>query len=241
MLTLKGKRFKDSENFLFLKRLIRNPRSLGAIMPSSKALARFICRHIEYNEGDFIVEIGAGTGRFTRAILQSGVPESRLIVLELDSELAHYLRGNFPGVHVIEGNAAILETLIPKEVIGNVRTIISGIPMVNLLKKDQKEIMDSCFRILGEGGHVLQFTYGPGSPIPVKSFGLFAAKLGRVFQNIPPATVWCYSLQPFMETTHSLVEAKLLKSKKAYMKRLLIKLRKPLLQQLKNKKAKDKG
>jgi len=169
-LTLKNKRLKDSENFLFLKRLIRNPRSLGAIVPSSKALARFICRHIHYNEGDFIVEIGAGTGRFTRAILQSGVPEAKLIVLELDSELAHYLRGNFPGVHVIEGNATVLENLIPAEVIGNVHTIISGIPMVNLPKKTQKEIMDACFKILGEGGHVLQFTYGPVSPIPVKSF-----------------------------------------------------------------------
>lgn len=237
MLMPKNKRFRDSENFLFLKRLIKNPRSLGAIVPSSKALARFICRHIDYHEGDFIVEIGAGTGRFTRAILQSGIPESRLIVLELDNELAYYLRGQFPGVRVIEGNAAILETLVPKEVIGNVRTIISGIPMVNLPKKDQKEIMDSCFKILGEGGHVLQFTYGPVSPIPVKSFGLFAAKLGRVLQNIPPATVWRYSLCPLIETATPLVEAKLIKSKKAYMKRFLIKLRNPLFQQLKRKKG----
>lgn len=238
MLTLKGKRLKESENFLFLKRLIRNPRSLGAIVPSSKTLARFICRHIEYKEGDFIVEIGAGTGRFTRAILQSGIPESRLIVLELDSELAHYLRGNFPGVLVIEGNAAILETLIPEEAIGKVRTIISGIPMVNLPQKAQREIMDSCFRILGDGGHVLQFTYGPVSPIPVKSFGLFASKLGRVLQNIPPATVWRYSLYPMMEASKPLIKAKSLKSKKTYMKRLLVKLRKPLLQQLKSKRAK---
>ena len=219
MLIRSPKRLKYSENLLFLKRLIKNPRSLGAITPSSKALARFICRHIDYKEGDYVVEIGAGTGSFTRAILTSGVPSSKLIVVELDKELAQYLRINFPDVLVIHGNATILETLIPAYVIGNVQTIVSGIPMVNVPKNVQKEIIDSCFRILGEGGGILQFTYGPISPVSAQSFGFFAQKLGRVLQNFPPATVWRYTLKPF-------VCGQLLKKKNDYVQRFLLKFQK---------------
>jgi len=214
-----SKRLKDSENLLFLKRLIKNPRSLGAIAPSSKALARFICRHIDYKEGDYVIEIGAGTGSFTRAILNSGVPASKLIVVELDKELAQYLRLHFPAIQVIHGNATILEALIPACVIGNVQTIVSGIPMVNIPKKVQKEIIDSCFRILGEEGGILQFTYGSVSPVSAESFGFFAQKLGRVLQNFPPATVWRYTLKP-------LVGGQLLKKKNDYMQRFLLKFQK---------------
>lgn len=220
MLHPKRKHFKYSENLLFLKRLIKNPRSLGAIVPSSKSLARFICRHIDYREGDYIVEIGAGTGSFTRALLHAGVPVSKLIVLELDKELAHYLQVNFPSVHVIQGNATALETLIPEAVIGRVRTIVSGIPMVNLPKQIQKQIIDSCFRILGDDGGILQFTYGTSSPIPAQSFGIFAHKLGHVLQNFPPATIWRYTLKPF-------VGNKILKEKNDYVRRFLLKLQKP--------------
>lgn len=219
MLNRPPKRLKDNENLLFLKRLIKNPRALGALAPSSKALAHFICRHIDYKEGDYVIEIGAGTGSFTRAILNSGVPASKLIVVELDKELAKYLSLNFPDVEVIHGNATVLETLMPTYVVGNVRTIVSGIPMVNIPKKVQKEIIDSCFRILGEEGGILQFTYGPVSPISAASFGFFAQKLGRVLQNFPPATIWRYTLKPF-------VEGQLLKKKNDYMQRFLLKFQK---------------
>lgn len=192
-------RIKNNENFIFLKRLIRNPRSLGAIVPSSKQLARFICNHIHYNEADYLVEIGAGTGRFTRALLQFGVPASHLIVIELDPELVQYLRANFPTVTVIQGDATSLASLLPLEAKGRIRTIISGIPMVNLPKKIQKGIMDACFDVLTEEGSVLQFTYGFISPISVKGFGLYGKKLGRVMQNIPPATIWRYSRVPFSQ------------------------------------------
>lgn len=176
--------------------MLKNPRSLGAIAPSSKYLARFICNHIHYKEGDYIVEIGAGTGSFTRALLQFGIPASHLIVIELDKELAQYLRLNFSNLTIIEGDATLLDSILPEEAKGKVKTIISGIPMVNLPKRIQKGIMDACFDVLDAEGFVLQFTYGLMSPISIKTFGLYGQKLGRVMQNIPPATIWRYSKVP---------------------------------------------
>jgi phosphatidylethanolamine/phosphatidyl-N-methylethanolamine N-methyltransferase len=181
------------ENLLFFKRLLKNPASVGAVVPSSLALSRFMCQHVEcHSKEEFVVEIGAGTGRFTQALLNQGLLVSQIIAVELDSELANFLRNRFPELIVIEGDATQLEKLLPSYVLGKVRTVISGIPMVNMPKDVQKEIVRSAFSILTDGGKFLQFTYGPVSPIPARSLGLVKKRLGHIFLNFPPATVWGY-------------------------------------------------
>lgn len=183
---------KRDESLLFLKQLIKNPKSLGAIAPSSPMLANFICGHVPILEDHLVVEIGAGTGRFTQGLLKGGVKPENLAILELDPDMCKFLRKNFPQINVIEGDASQLHTLLPQNWIGKVGTIISGIPMVNLSKEDQSQIVSSCFSVLNEVGRFLQFTYGPISPLPNKKLGLKKKRLGHVLFNFPPATVWCY-------------------------------------------------
>lgn len=186
---------KRDESLLFLKQLIRNPKSLGAVVPSSQMLADFICGHVPTAENHLVVEVGAGTGRFTQGLLKAGIKPENLIVLEIDPLMCSFLRKNFPHINVIEGNANQLHTLLPNEWVGKIGTIISGIPMVNLSGEDQEQIISSCFQVLSETGFVLQFTYGPISPLSSKKLGLTKKRLGHVFMNFPPATVWQYSRQ----------------------------------------------
>jgi len=194
--TLQDKTFshirKRDEGLLFLKRLIRNPKSLGAIVPSSPMLANFICGHVPVNDDSYIVEIGAGTGRLTQSLLKAGVKPKNLAILEIDPDMCHFLRKNFPEIAVIQGNANQLHTLLPKTWIGNISTIISGIPMVNLSAECQEGIIQSCFQVLSHSGSLLQFTYGPTSPLSSKRLGLNKKRLGHVLMNFPPATVWQY-------------------------------------------------
>lgn len=187
-----GRIRKRDEHILFLKRVVRNPRALGAVMPSSQALSKFICNHVNLTSTDPIIELGAGTGRFTKALLEQGCDPSRLYLVELDKELCEYLRKNFPKVHVIQGDATSLQTLLPTEIIGKVLTVISGIPLINLSEAVLESLVLSCFSITQEGGELLQFTYGPLSPLPAKRLGLHKEKLGYVLQNFPPAVVWKY-------------------------------------------------
>ena len=181
------------ENILFLKRLLKNPKALGAVAPSSKALAEMMARHVRVNDTSYVVEVGAGTGRFTRGLLDAGLDASRLIVIELDGELCLYLHNNFPSVMIIQGDALLLDQLLPAGVALNVETIISGIPLINLNKEEQLGLITAFQNTLSPTGHIIQFTYGPVSPLSHKKLGLTATRLGHVFRNVPPATVWSYT------------------------------------------------
>jgi len=183
---------KRDENLLFFKRVLKNPKALGAVTPSSLALANFICRHVESTPESYVVEIGAGTGRFTRALLRFGVAPAQLYVVEMDPELCKFLTQHFPQVTVINGDARSLLDILPPHIVGKVSTVISGIPLVNLSQTVQTGIADACFAVLAEGGQMLQFTYGPISPLSSRKLGLHKKRLGSVFWNFPPAVIWAY-------------------------------------------------
>lgn len=215
-------KIKRNENFLFFKRVLKNPKALGAVVPSSLALANFICRHVEVSPDSYIVEIGAGTGRFTRALLRYGIPPSQLYVVELDPELCGYLRQNFPQVTVIEGDASRLVEFLPPSIIGNISTVISGIPLINLSESVQAGIADACFAVLREGGQMLQFTYGPVSPLSCRKLGLCKKRLGHVFWNLPPAVIWSYKRGNVPQQSKSQVFIRRLRY---FQRKILIKVR----------------
>jgi len=158
---------------LFLSRVLRNPRQLGAIAPSSRHLGELLARHAAVDNYSPIVELGGGTGSLTRAMIKAGIAPHRIYVIELDKALAHYLKETFPKAHVIHGNAAELENILPPHILGNVHRIVSGLPMINIPEEIRQQIIESCF-------------------IKSNAYGLKKKRLGTVFLNIPPATVWQY-------------------------------------------------
>lgn len=182
-----------TENIVFLKSLFRAPLKTGAFFPSSRNLALAIASFVDIPEKDeYIVELGGGTGRLTAAILARGIPGSQLIVLEMQPSLAKFLKKNFPTITVIKGNAADLVNLLPPNVIGKIKTIVSGIPMVNLRFQDQQSIVSACKNAMKCDGALLQFTYRLGSPLPSNKLGLEQRYLGHVLMNMPPAAIWEY-------------------------------------------------
>ena len=143
-------------------------------------------------KGKYVLELGPGTGCLTKSLLEAGVPKERLLVVELDKELCTYLGNSMPDLNVIHGNACDLTKILPKDVIGNISTVISGIPMTTLSAKIQGQIIDACFAVMGKNGEMLQYTYRPISPIPAAKLGLSKQRIGMTFKNLPPATVWRY-------------------------------------------------
>lgn len=180
---------------LFLLRALRNPRQLGAVAPSSRHLGALLAKHAAVDNESPIVELGGGSGSLTRALIKAGIDPARIYVIELDPELANYLKGAMPDVNVIQGNATDLEHILPSHIIGKVHRIVSGIPMINVPQLIQKQILESCFKIMVSEGAFLQYTYSPRSSIDVKIYQLNKKRLGTVFLNFPPATVWQYTKQ----------------------------------------------
>lgn len=164
-------------------------------MPSSHALARFLAQKtLAYTqENDYVLELGAGTGRFGQALLAQGLPPEKLICLELDPDLVLYLQKKFPHTNILQGNAMDIATLLPVDLKGKVGVVISGLPMLNFSPLVQNKILEGCFGVLKAQGCLIQFTYSLISPLKIERFGLEKKDLGWVLANIPPAHVWHYT------------------------------------------------
>jgi phosphatidylethanolamine/phosphatidyl-N-methylethanolamine N-methyltransferase len=178
----------SSDLALFRRRLLKNPRQISAIAPSSRALARAMTLGLGPDSGR-VVEFGPGTGRFTEAILARGVRPSDLTLFELDEEFVAYLRERFPGVtvhHLPAGEAARL-------VAPGVSTVISGLPLLSMPPEVRHGIVAAAFAILAPEGDYVQFTYGPRPPLPpatLAALRLSVDRGNRIWANLPPASVY---------------------------------------------------
>ncbi|MDT3375778.1 methyltransferase domain-containing protein [Labrys neptuniae] len=175
----------------FLRALNSDPLSVGAIAPSGPALAELITREITSSSGP-VVELGPGTGVFTRALLARGIREDELTLLERGTEFVELLRVRFPLARVLQEDAASLGAL---ELFGGpmAGAVISGLPLLNLPRDKVRAILAGAFEILRPGGAFYQFTYGARCPVPgpmLEELGLRAVRIGRAFANLPPATVY---------------------------------------------------
>ena len=75
---------------LFLKRWLRQPFAMGAVMPSGRLLAEAMARATlaaMVNHPGHVIELGAGTGEVTKALLVAGIEPKRLALVERDPEL----------------------------------------------------------------------------------------------------------------------------------------------------------
>lgn len=177
-----------SDLALFRRRLLRNPRQVSAIAPSSRTLARAMTLGLGPTSGP-VVEFGPGTGRFTEAILARGVPAENVTLFELDEEFVTHLRKKFPGVTVHQLPAQDAATLLAP----GIGTVISGLPLLSMPPDVREGIVAAAFAILSPRGHYVQFTYGPRPPLPpetIATLGLKVNKGHKVWANLPPATVY---------------------------------------------------
>ena len=126
---------------MFFRRWLANPLQMGSIIPSSSALCERIVRHTTRAHDEVVLELGAGTGVVSRALLDSGMPPDRLIVVEIVPDMADHLRDVLPGAIVIEGDARALPDLLPRRWHGRIGTVICGIPLVLLPVPEQRGLI----------------------------------------------------------------------------------------------------
>jgi phosphatidylethanolamine/phosphatidyl-N-methylethanolamine N-methyltransferase len=176
---------------LFLRRWMANPLQMGSVIPSSPALCRRIAAQIRRAPDEVVLELGAGTGVVSRALLDSGVPADRLVVLEIVPDMASHLRRSLPGVNVIEGDAFDLARALPDTLHGRVGTAICGIPLVLLPIEKQRRFVSEVERVAPGKGFLL-YTYCITSPLPYRKLGLTAKREAWTPLNLPPASVWRY-------------------------------------------------
>ncbi len=179
---------------LFLRRWLANPLQMGSIVPSSRALGRRVARLVERQGDEVVVELGAGTGAITRALLAGGVPADRLVVVEIVPDMAEHLAASLPGVRVVQGDAFDLAATLPGWMHGKVGTAICGIPLVLLPVERQRRFVEQVEAVAPGRGFLL-YTYCVTSPLPWRALGLHAERKAWTPLNFPPASVWRYRPQ----------------------------------------------
>ncbi len=68
----------------FLRSWIEKPLHMGAVMPSGKPLARAMAQCVDIAIPGPVIELGPGTGAITNALVERGVDQSRLVLLEFN-------------------------------------------------------------------------------------------------------------------------------------------------------------
>jgi phosphatidylethanolamine/phosphatidyl-N-methylethanolamine N-methyltransferase len=178
----------------FVRAWVRAPLEVGAVLPSGKALSRLITREIGPDTGR-VIELGPGTGVFTRALLARGVRGSDLTLVEANPDFARLLRLQFPEVSVVCTDArALARSGLNREPLAG--AVVSGLPLLNMSTRCVMSILAGSFACLRHGGRFYQFTYGLTCPVRrplLDRLGLDAVRLGRTFRNFPPAAVYVLS------------------------------------------------
>lgn len=177
--------------WLFFRRWLGNPRQMGSIVPTSAAVCRLLADQVCLSPHDHVIEVGAGTGVVSQALLEAGIAPERLLLLEIDPTMADLLRVRFPGVHVVNGDAMNLGAHLPTEFQGRVSHVICGVPLMLLAFETQRRFVEMVERI-APGKGFLQLSYQLRSPIPADRLGLRAERVCWTLRNLPPAGVWRY-------------------------------------------------
>lgn len=174
----------------FYKALLKNPCSIGAVAPSSSHLSHVIASFIPKVTGK-VLELGAGTGPITDAILRHGISPSQLIAFEKSEELSELLRERFPDIQVINGDANHLRKTLGK-LSEEVEIIVSALPLFSLPRVDRENIVKEIEKIMRPGSYYLQYSYRRCMFEENPSFKKINTQ--RIWLNLPPARVDLYKV-----------------------------------------------
>jgi phosphatidylethanolamine/phosphatidyl-N-methylethanolamine N-methyltransferase len=179
----------------FLNEFAREPFQVGALLPSSQALARVVVDSCHLKPGALVVELGSGTGSFTGLLLQRLHHRGRLVAVEINPTHVSILRRRFPRCEVIHDSAEYL----PRYLDGRqTDCVVSGLAWAAMPAPVQDRIFRAVLDVLKPEGQFIAFAYWHARWF--RSARRFRRLLLRrfeqvgtspvVWRNLPPAYVY---------------------------------------------------
>ena len=148
----------------FLTEAIRNFRDTGSVWPSSPILARAMTSAIAQVDGKRrILEVGPGTGPFTKAILKKLRAGDHFDMVEINQKFCRKLEKDllvpFRARHPQVGVKLHCAPIEDAELGGNYDVIVCGLPFNNFPPKLMRQIFRRMFELLKENGELVYFEY----------------------------------------------------------------------------------
>jgi phosphatidylethanolamine/phosphatidyl-N-methylethanolamine N-methyltransferase len=182
---------------LFLRVMLRNPRSVSALAPSSKKLARAMTDGLNLKPDDVIMEMGPGTGALT-AQIQEILPHSEAYLgIELENKFVRLLQSQYPDLQFVEDTVAHAHQVHAQSGKAPVKVVISGLAMSTLPSDVQEAFIDNLDKLIPPGSLFRMFQYVHAYHLPPAI--RFRQRMSELFdeyhrskvvlKNIPPAFV----------------------------------------------------
>lgn len=198
-ITLPGTReIAMRSGFLYLREFVRAPRTIGAVWPSSDALACTMVDWIDWPQVATVLEYGPGDGALTEAILQAKRHDARYLGIECSQGMAERLVGRFPGIEVAVDRVEDVERICSERNIAQADAVVCGLPWAAWDRTVQARIVEATLRVLAPEGQFTTFAYLQGLIAPgglsfarVLREGFAAVERSRiVWRNVPPAIAY---------------------------------------------------
>ncbi|MBS3147596.1 methyltransferase domain-containing protein [Candidatus Woesearchaeota archaeon] len=172
----------------FVQQFLESPGKTGAVLPSSKSLAKRMCSYIDFSKAQTIVELGAGTGAITRELLARMSAESKLVAFEINAEFCYDLRRfEDKRMLILNEDARRLSSLVK-----HADYVVSGLPLVAFDEEAHREVLNEIAKITRH--RYIQFHYSSlGEKYLLERFGSFEREY--VLRNAPPAFVYMIDLE----------------------------------------------
>lgn len=186
------------EHGRMLMTFVKQPFRTGTLVPSSRALAELMLEDMELATAEAVVELGAGTGVFTRLIAERVKPEALVLAFEIDEALARELAPRLPRVRVVNDSAEHIGEQLRAHGHAAADAILSGLPWANFSLDLQQRLLRAVVAGLRPGGRFATFAYVPAAQLPAgrRFRSLLEASFSRVettrtvLRNFPPAFVY---------------------------------------------------
>lgn len=182
----------------FLSAFFKGPVRVGAIAPSSAWLADRMSEDMGLRDARTVIELGPGTGVFTRAICDRVPPEALVMAVEINPEMAALLTDRFPRVRVVNDSAEHLDRLLNAAGRSEADAILSGLPWAGFSRDLQERLLAAVLKVLRPGGRFATFAYSHAAWLPpgrrfrklLESSFKGVKTTGVVWRNLPPAFVY---------------------------------------------------
>jgi phosphatidylethanolamine/phosphatidyl-N-methylethanolamine N-methyltransferase len=183
---------KFDDELRFFRGWLDKPKAVGSIVPTSSVTSKRMASVVNPHSGLPVLELGPGTGVFSRAILERGVRPEDLYLVEYSEDFVDHLRSHFAGVNVIHGDAFDLGKTLGAAGELQFDAAVSGVPLLNFPVSRRIAYIEGILDRLPAGRPVVQLTYGPLSPVPPGRGNYTVKHFDFIFRNIPPTQLWIY-------------------------------------------------
>ena len=180
----------NHNRIVFLREFLRHPQQVGSIIPSSRFLERRVIEVAAVSSARSIVELGAGTGGVTRAILRAMQGDATLMAVEVNPRFCSLLRRIQADRLIVQrGDALELQDAIASHGLSAPDVVISGIPFSTMSRSRGAKIVESISAVLRPGGYFVAYQ------ISAHVHALATPLLGQPrtvveFLNIPPMRIY---------------------------------------------------